>query len=426
MKYTSMLITVCAIGCAVGPAIRADEVTDWSQIFFQSAISANTGAPALARFSAILHTAVFDAVNGIERKYTPVHVPAGAPPGASARAAAVAAAYEALLNFYPTQKSTLDAAFSASLARIANRTAAEHSISIQLGVLWGKYVADQIIEWRANDGFTAVLPPYTGGSEPGQWRPTPPAFAPGAGLQLATMTPWVIVAPSQFPPAGPPPLTSPRYTADFNETKTMGSVESATRTPEETLYSQFWASSNTTDFWEDVALSLSAERHLSLSANARLMALVSLANADGLIASFNAKYTYSFWRPITAIQSAETDDNPFTEADPAWTPLVGTPPFPEYPSNHAMLSAAAISVLANVFGEKTTFTVESSGMSGVTRSFSSFSLAAEEVKNARVFGGIHFRTACKDGQALGNAVGNYVLDHVSLPITGKKERENAR
>lgn len=426
MRRHTTLVTVCAIVCATSPALRADEVTDWAQIFLNSAIADNTAPYTITRYSAIVHGAVFDAVNGIERKYAPIHVPPAAPPGASKRAAAVEAAYIALVNLYPTQKSTLDASLSASLAGIASAAAAENSVSIQRGILWGKSVADQILAWRATDGFTAVLPPYTGGTGPGQWRPTPPAFVPGVGVQFATMTPWVITAPSQFLPPGPPALTSPRYTADFNEVKTMGSSTSVTRTFDETLYAQFWASATATYLWEHVALSLSAQRRYTLPENARLMAILSLAIADGLIANFNAKYTYSFWRPITAIRFADTDGNPATDVDQAWTPLIVTPPHPEYPSAHSTVSSAATVILASIFGENTAFTVDSYGMPGVTRSFSNFSSAAAEIKNARVFGGIHFRSACNDGQAQGNAVGAYVLDHALLSLDGERKGQISR
>jgi hypothetical protein len=225
------------------------------------------------------------------------------------------------------------------------------------------------------------------------------------------MTPWVIKTPSQFRPAGPPRLNSFRYAADFNETKTMGSAASSIRTPDQTVYARFWNSAPATYLWNRVAVSLAKERNLTLSENARLLAMLNLAIADGTIACWDAKYTYSFWRPVTAIPLADTDGNPDTDPDFGWTPLIISPPHPEYPSAHSTLSAAALNVLAIFFGEITSFVVESYGMPGVTRSFTDFSSPAAEIKNARIFAGIHFRSSCNDGVSLGVAVAEYVLDH---------------
>jgi len=263
------------------------------------------------------------------------------------------------------------------------------------------------------------------------WRPTPPAFAPGAGPQFAYMTPWVIGAPGQFRPAGPPALTSARYAADFNETKTMGSVSSSTRTSDQTIFAWFWASSTASYLWNNVALSLidrthresesdSRDQHRSATlGNARLLALLNLAIADAAIGCWDAKYTYVFWRPVTAIPLAATDSNPATTADPTWMPLFATPAHPEYPSGHSCVSGAAGVVLANYFGERTRFRVTSDVMPGVVRQFDSFSAALEEVKDARVFAGIHFRSATNDGQTIGASVGEYVLNNAMQSIDGK-------
>jgi len=252
---------------------------------------------------------------------------------------------------------------------------------------------------------------------------------PGAVPQFAYMTPWSISSPSQFRPDGPPALTSDRYTTDFNETKMMGSISSPTRTPDQTIYSWFWNASTVSYLWNHLADVLieqgerdegddfgqsGGQRHNSPLENARLLALLDLAMADAGIACWEAKYHYVFWRPVTAIPLADTDGNPVTIPDPLWMPLFATPNFPEYPSGHSTVSAAAAVVLANFFGEKSHFTVDNDLMIGVSRSFSSFSQALDEVKNARVFAGIHFRSACDDGQATGTQVGNWVLDHALL------------
>ena len=412
-----LLLAVFGRGLALG-----DEVTDWNRIMLDALMGPPAVSPPLAaRPAAIVAAAVFDAVNGIERHYTPIHVAPAAPPGASRRAAAVQAAYASLVRLFPAQTATFDAQRIVSLAGIASGPAAENSESIQRGIEWGQTVADAIWAWRSNDGFSNVQPPFTGGLAPGQWRPTPPAYALGLAPQMDQMTPWVIASPSQFRPAGPNPLASTRYAADLNETETTGSATSTTRTGDQTLYVQFWNSTNPPDFWDPVATRLSAERHLTLSDNARLLALLNMALADAVIGCWDAKYTYDSWRPITAIQLADTDGNPATTADTGWTPIIATPPFPEYPSAHSCVSSAASIILAANFGEHVEFSVTSDGMPTVVRYFDSFSDALDEVTNARVFGGIHFRTACNDGRALGRGVGGYVIEHAILALHRKHE-----
>ncbi|HEX8068834.1 MAG TPA: vanadium-dependent haloperoxidase [Pyrinomonadaceae bacterium] len=315
---------------------RADVVTEWNQRAQQALLTANASPTTAARALAIVQAAVFDAVNGIERRYTPVHVDFDAPPGASRRAAAVQAAYAALVKLVPAQQAALAAARDESLASIASEDAAEDSQSIARGVEWGQRVADDIILWRSTDGFTPAPPPFLGGTAVGQWRPTPPAFAPGAGPQFATMTPWALNTPSQFRPQGPPALTSAQYAADVNETKLVGDKFSPTRDADQTQIAVFWAG-NTPAYWNRIATAVAAERHLTLSQNARLLALLNVAMADAVIACWDAKYHYVLWRPITAIRLAGTDGNPDTAADPAWTPLLTTPAHPEYPSGHATM-----------------------------------------------------------------------------------------
>ena len=418
MKTTSVL---CLFAAAAFVA-SADEVTDWNKILLQALITPPAvAAPLAQRSAAIVQAAVFDAVNGIERSYTPIHVLPAAPPGASQRAAAVQAAYASLVRLFPSQTATFDQARTISMINISSGSAAENSESIERGVAWGQIVADAIWAWRSADGFSNVPPPYLGGSAPGQWRPTPPAFAPGLAPQLAVVTPWAILSPSQFRPSGPAGLTSAQYTADFNETKSMGSASSATRTDDETLYVKFWNSTSPAGFFDPVATSLAVERHLTLSEESRLLALLNIGLADAIIGCWDAKYTYSSWRPVTAIQLAGTDGNSDTTADPTWTPLLVTPPFPEYPSAHSCVSGAATRMLSSYFGESTPFSVSSNGMPGVVRYFSNFSAAIEEIKNARVFGGIHFRTACNDGQTLGEAIGDYIVANSLVPIHGERE-----
>jgi hypothetical protein len=422
-----------------GSPAYADDVVDWNQTMFRAGLVAGTTPVVMSRVAAIVQAAVFDAVNGIDRRYAPIHVPATGPAGASRDAAAAQAAYATLVQLYPAQKSLFDARLAVSLAEIATHAS---SAAVASGVTWGQTVANGILAWRGADGFTPAPPPFLGATTVGVWRPTPPAFAPGAVPQFATMVPWVIAAPSQFRPAGPPLLASARYANDFNETKNMGSVSSATRTPDQTVFSWFWNSGTAIYIWNNLAVSLinrtdddelwnsrdeggdfhddsrswRRSTHNTTLENARLFALLNLAMADAAIGCWEAKYNYVFWRPVTAIPEAAADDNPATTADPTWAPLFATPAFPEYPSGHSCVSAAAGAVLADAFGEHTRFTVESDAMPGVARSFRSFSSALEEVKNARVFAGIHFRSATDDGQELGASVGRYVLEHAVQPV----------
>jgi membrane-associated phospholipid phosphatase len=435
MRTILRTLVVGAVLAIIGPAVTlaaappTDEIANWNQMLFRAGLVGGTSPLVITRVAAIVQASVFDAVNGIDRRYAPIHVPAAGPAGASREAAAVQAAYVTLLQLYPTQKAALDARLAVSLASIGTR---ENSVAIASGIAWGQTVANDILTWRSTDGFTPAPPPFLGGTGVGEWRPTPPAFAPGAGPQFAYMTPWVINSPGQFRPAGPPALTSARYATDFNETKTMGSISSTTRTPDQTIFAWFWASSTASYLWNNVALSLidrtrgdsdgddgrdrRDQHHTSTLESARLLALLNLAIADAAIGCWEAKYTYVFWRPVTAIPLAETDGNPATTADPTWMPLFATPAHPEYPSGHSCVSGAAGAVLANYFGERTRFSVESDVMPGVVRSFDSFSTALEEVKNARIFAGIHFRSATNDGQTLGVSVAEFVLENAVQPL----------
>lgn len=386
---------------------RADEVTDWNENMFTAVFTARTIPLYTTRVTAMVQSAVFDAVNGVYQRYAPVHVPAQAPPGASARAAVVQAAHDVLVQLYPAQQSTLDAELAASLANLSDEDG-NFGQSVLRGLAWGQHVANEIWAWRSTDGFTPDPPPYRGSIDIGKWRPTPPAFAPGNGPQFAYMTPWAINAPTQFRPAGPPPLDSVQYANDLNETKLMGSISSPLRTADQTLFCVFWAG-NTAGFWNRAAVQLSERYDLSLLEKARVLALMNIAMADAIICCWEAKYHYEFWRPVTAIPLADLDGNDTTSADPTWTPLLVTPSHPEYPSGHSSASGASGEMLAALFGEETTFSVTSELTPGVTRYFSSFSGAVDEVRDARVFAGIHFRTACVDGQNMGRQVANYVL-----------------
>ena len=428
MKKFSRIISVCtllltAISAAPSPSAGAspDPVLEWIKIMNDTALAAGTPPFFTSRTAAMVSASVFDAVNGIDPRYRPIHVPPNAPAGASPRAAAIEAAYVILADAYPAAQSAvaLTAQRNASLSTLA---LAENAKSIAAGVAWGQTVADAIWAWRQTDGFAPPPPPFEGvlgiagtSAAVGYWLPTPPLNAPGAGTQLATMTPWVLVRASQFRLPPPYALNSAQYAADLNETKTMGTFSGSPRTADQSELVLFWQS-NTPLTWNRVAAQISAKRGLSFHENVHLFALLNVTMADAVIACWDSKYRFSFWRPITAIREGLTP----ADADPTWEPWLdffkpGTPAFPEYPSAHASISGSAAFILASRFGDNTSFTVSSESRPG-TRSFSSFSGAVAEIADARVFGGIHFRTSCDLGNTLGRNVANFVAIRAIRPV----------
>jgi hypothetical protein len=446
MKKVALVVACAVAALSVSARANADEVLDWDRTMLRAALIAATSPPNLTRVAALVQSAMFDAVNGIDKRYTHIHVAPTGPDNASRRAAVVQAAYVMLSNLYgsrlvvppaaPTAQqlsfqATFDARRTVSLFDIA---ADESQASINSGIAWGESVASQIWTWRAADGFNAgPFPAFPDNLAIGGWRRTPnlpvsmALSAAGAGyLQISHQMPWTMSGPSQFRPAGPPALTSATYTRDFNETKLMGRVDSAVRTPDQTTAALFWNGATGSYLWNSVAMSLIERknrddddddhggwhhrRRTTLLENARLFGILGLAMADAAIACWDAKFASPFWRPITAIRDPNDDGNPLTQADPAWMPLFPTPGHPEWPSGHSCLSGAAGAVLAEEFGDRTKITVESDVMLGVTRTFRSFSAALEDVKDARIFAGIHFRTATEDGQALGRRVAAHVLE----------------
>jgi hypothetical protein len=389
-----------------------DVVAHWNKIMLTTISAGGTDPITSTRTAAIVQAAVFDSVNGIERKYTPIHAAIPRAEDASVSAAVIQSAFATLVALYPDQRPALKAERKASLSQL--RASAD---AIRSGLGFGARVAADILAWRSTDGFEQEPPPYLGGTNIGQWRPTPPDFRPGALPQLATSVPWSIQSPNQFRPDGQRSLTSDEYAAAFNEVKKMGSAINSPRTPDQTLLALFWAG-NTPAFWNRIAGSVISDHpRMSMIWEARLLALLNIAMADAAIACWDAKYTYQFWRPITAITLADHDGNPDTNVDLSWTPLLGgTPAHPEYVSGHSTISASAARVLAHFFGNNTAFRIDSEKVPGIWRSFPSFSQAVLEINDARVFAGIHFRTSCLDGNQLGIKVARFVLQHSMQPI----------
>lgn len=437
MKILARVVWTLLLACAVAAPARADEVTDWNQAALRAALIAQTSPTTTTRVMALVQVAVFDAVNGLDPQYAYFRVdPASAPVGGSKRAAAVQAAYAMLTRLYGSgatpanagQQAALEARRNVSLGEIAKQ---DSPASIASGVAWGQYVADQVFAWRSTDGFSMTAP-FPDGSLPGQWRRTPnlpvsaALSAPGAGyLQLSHQVPWAIAAPSAFRPGPPPSLSSAQYAADFNEVKTMGGLTSTARTQAQTDNALFWNSATVSYLWQNIAVALilrgqNDEAHRRSFASrgrngvlesARILGAMSVAMADSTIACWDAKYVYAYWRPITAIRDPADDGNAATTSDPTWMPIFATPGHPEYPSGHSCNSGAAAAVLAREFGENTPFTLESDLMLGVTQNYHGPAEALEKVKEARIFSGIHFRTATVVGTELGAAVANYVLEN---------------
>jgi hypothetical protein len=375
-------------------------VIQWNQI----AQTLFTPAPSPSfRWMAMLHIAMFDAINSIEDVYTPYHVRVKGSHGASSQAAAAQAARDLLTALFPAQQATFDAALESQLASMPPGL-------IQQGRHIGRQVAQAVLEWRSGDGWPAliapdpsyVLPPF-----PGFWQRTPPANSFATFTFFAAVKPFALVTSTQFLPPAPPPLTSERYAHDLNETKLLGSAMSATRTAEETLMAQLFASVNATigfqHVWNIVAGTVAHREELSLLDTARVFALVNVAFHDGLQTSFTSKFVYGLWRPVTAIQRADEDLNPDTEAEPTWTPLLVTPPYPTYAGNAACLSAAAARALQLALGrDDVPFSItwpRTMGLPSETRHYTGFWQLADQQARSRIHGGIHFQFDSDASQA---------------------------
>ena len=330
-----------------------------------------------------------------------------------------------LVDQLPPQAALIDTAWSTSLGLIAPGSAKDSGIAI------GHASAAAILALRSDDG-SAIVTSYTPGVEPGQWRPTPnpipPNPAPAADLLAAAFPGWGNVIPfalhngAQFSPDGPPTLTSDRYAQDFDEIKAIGEQFSTLRTAEQSTIAQFWYELSPIG-WNRIARNVAAAYSLDSWEHARLLALVNIAEADAAIAVFHAKYRYNFWRPVTAIREADTDGNDNTVSDALWNTYLNTPNHPDYLSGHSTFGGAAAEVLARFFGtDDIAFTTTSGApFAGITRSFTSLSQAAHENVDARIYAGIHFRSACEDGIQVGQKIGKFIFMHYLQPATGTDE-----
>src|SRR6476661_9700980 len=391
------------------PAEPVNAAIEWNRTLL--AIVRTPGAQPASIHStrnfAILHAAVYDAVNNIHPKFSPylVRLP-DVPRSASQIAAADEAAHDVLVFLYPAFQVSLDTELQQDLALLPDNERKAQGIAV------GQAVAGQLLAARSADGANVTPPPYIPGTQPGDYQLTPPNFAPADFTQWPQVTPFALQQPDEFRPGPPPALTSAVYTRVFNEVKSLGFIDSTTRTADQTEIGKFW-NGNIQDFWNEIAQTAALDRHLSLEQSARLFALLNISLADTAIAFFDAKYTYNFWRPVTAVQFAGTDGNPHTEPNPTWLPLsTKTAPDPSYPGAHSAISKAGATVLSFYFGNQLPFDVTSESLAGVTRHFTSFSAAAEEAGLSRIYAGQHFRTDHIAGKGLGGHVAESIDENI--------------
>ena len=399
-----------------------DPIAAWNEISEKAVKTAGHAPPIAALDFAIVHLAIYDAVESYTRRYEPYNAFVPKATG-SPSAAAAKAGHDVLVGLLPSQRLSLDADY-------ANFLATNGIDPFDPGIAVGAQAALTILALRSHDGrFPVSPPPFVGSTAIGQWRPTPsllpgppPSFAPALAPWVAGVTPFTMKRNSQFRVDPPPDLSSEEWASDYNEVKEIGSLTSTTRTAEQTEIGYFWADSGPV-LWQNSLRYISQNYLTDISDSARMYALAEAALADAQIACWESKYFYNFWRPITAIQLGDQDDNSATEVDPAWQPLINTPNFPEYPSGHASISGAISHVLRRFFGtDELNFqmTTTNPNASQKTRTFTRFSQAEEEVVNARVYVGIHYRNSDTTARAQGLRVANWVFKNYFRPIGDRR------
>lgn len=417
-----LVIAILAILLAAPASARADAVADWNLIAVQRIAEANPAHPPPVTFidMAIVQAAIYDAVQAIERRYKPYHVEIAGASGSPA-AATAKAARDVLVNLFPDQTPTID--------NIYNQYLIDHSLSsADPGVAVGATAAAGIIALRANDGrFPPGQMPFVGGSNPGEWRPTdsfigtppaPPPFSPMAARWVANVTPFALKSGDQFRAGPPPPLTSHNYTRDYNEVKAMGARFNSSRTDEQTDLALFWAT-NYVALWNRALRDIAEAQNLNIGDSARLFALVNLAMADAIITAWDSKVAHVFWRPLTAIRLGNDDTNPDTVGDSEWQPLINNPNYPDHTSGANNNSGAATRMLELFFGtNEMSFIVRTTNTAAIqqTRTYGRFSDAAQDVVDARIYEGIHFRFADEDARMQGRHVAQWVFDYFLKPL----------
>lgn len=427
-KYKAQLIAATVMLALLAPAGRdiratgsaAGVVFEWNQILQDTLPGPqNVLTP---RYFAMMHIAMFDAINAIEREFNPYRVRGQHPGGGSPDAAAAQAAHDVLVAINPAATAAYDALLEGQLGN-------GPSGFVQGGAALGARVADEILAWRQNDGW--VVSPFPAYSEPllpGRWQPTPPNSANAAFTHLQNAAPMALFTATQYLPSPPPSLTTSRYAADFNEVKALGKADSTTRTPDQTAIARLWngtaatgvgTATNFLSIWNNIVRDVARERRLSLVETARLYALVNVSVHDGLQTAQTSKFVYGLWRPVTAIRQADTDLNPATDADPTWLPLLTTPPYPSYAGNMATIGASAARALQLAFGTNdipvTAIWRQSGGLAEVSHQFDGFWQAAEEQTDSRIYGGIHYRFDHAAGHQVGKSVAEFVFANFMTP-----------
>ncbi len=402
MKLTR--IAAAAVGVLLAGAAHAanDPVLEWNSIMLSTTAGQNPFFQ--ARYAAITQLAVFEAMNAIEGDFDPYLGSVTAPRTASTEAAAVAAARAVLVNYFPANAPSLDAAYAASLARIPD------GVRKQQGIAAGEAAAAAVIALRTGDGSTPPQFYLPASAEPGEWQPTP-GCPPQGGilLQWRNLRPFAIESTAQFRAAPPPALKSLRYVRDYNEVKRLGRVDSAFRPQDRADVAQFYALTAPVPVWDAVAAQIAVEQSRSPLETARALALVNMAISDAQASVFETKYHYNLWRPETAIRAGDADGNPLTRGDADFKPFVVTPCFPSYASAHGSSSAAAREVLERTFGGRHHFiSLNNPALAGVTLQYRNLREITEDIDDARVYGGIHFRFDQDAGGRLGRQVGAYV------------------
>jgi hypothetical protein len=402
-----MLIAALS-GAAVA---KADAVLDWNVIAVNTAVTNSQNPYAQARYAAIVQLAVFESVNAITGEYHPYLGTIVAPPGACPEAAAIQAAYRVLSTYFPASAPTLGAERANSLASIPDGQAKTD------GIATGDAAALAMIALRANDGSSPAQFKIPGPAVPGEWQATPSCpivngIAVGTGLHWQNVTPFGIPRASDFLLDPPPALTSRAYAKAYNEVMTVGSIDSTERPQDRANVALFYAASSPTQVFNQAVQQVAQERWHSLSENARALAVMNMAMNDSLVAAFLNKYLYNFWRPETAIHAGDTDGNPKTDPDPSFAPFVTTPCFPSYPSNHGSAANGAAEVLRRIYGEGGHFmTLSNPAVPNIVLQYTTFDQITDDISDARVYGGIHFRTDQVAGERLGKAIGNVVYNN---------------
>ncbi len=390
-------------------------VLQWNRVLQETIRTPGQQPPTIfaVRSFAMMHAAMFDAVNSIDRTYTPYLTDVPGTRHASIEAAAAQAARDVLVGLYPTRTAIYDAELADSLAGI-------EETSKQQGIRVGQSVAAHLLAARANDGWNVTPPPYVLPLTPGNWQPTPPNFPTAGFTQFPAVVPFAIGSSTRFAPNPPPALTSAEYAADFNEVKEIGSATSTTRTADQTQVARLWANVNTPTLlwyvWNNVARTVAIQRNNTTAENARLFALLNIASHDALQTTMTSKFHYGLWRPVTAIRRADEDGNPNTAPDVNWTSLLTNPPYPTYAGNAAANGTSQATILALVFGrDDIRYQHTWEGAGGATRSYAGFTVMANEFERSRVYGGIHFTFDGVAGQSAGRNVANYVFLNFMKP-----------